>query len=320
MTTIQRYPYRGEADFESLAHLINTCDAVDKLEQGISIAELRDSYNSGDPEKILKNICLWKDTDDRLIGYSQLRITEPSQLIEGNLHFIIHPNDRSDNLESQIFDWSKLRLQEVNTETGVPVKLCCDLHEHDRYRTTIIKQHGFTIDRYFLRLERSLSESIPEAKFPNGFTLGFVNGERDAEAVVDLYNNSFIDAWNFHPLTVDDLKRRFDNKTNRRELDLVAVGSDGTLVTWFLANFSPSQNERNGRKEGWIEFLGTRRGFRKMGLGRAMLLSGLHQLKKIGLETARMCVDTENPSNALNLYESVGFSKLSTIIHCSQDI
>jgi mycothiol synthase len=320
MTTIQRYPYRGEPDFESLAHLINTCDAVDKLEQGISIAELRDSYNSGDPEKILKNICLWKDTDDRLIGYSQLRITESSQLIEGDLHFIIHPNDRSGNLASQIFDWSKQHLQEVNTETGVPIKLCCYLHEHDRYRTTIIKQYGFIIDRYFLRLERSLSESIPDATFPNGFTLGFVNGDLDAEAVVDLYNNSFIDAWNFHPLTVDNLKRRFNNKTYRRELDLVAVGSDGTFVTWFLANFSPAQNERNGRKEGWIEFLGTRRGFRKMGLGRAMLLSGLHQLKKIGLETARMCVDTENPSNALNLYESVGFSKLSTIIHCSQDI
>jgi mycothiol synthase len=135
-----------------------------------------------------------------------------------------------------------------------------------------------------------------------------------------LYNNSFIDAWNFHRLTVDNLKHRLNKKTYRQELDLVAVGSDRAFVTWFLPNFSPSQNERNGRKEGWIEFLGTRRGFRKMGLGRAMLRSGLHQLKKMGLETARMCVDTENPSNALNLYESVGFIKLSTIIHCSQDI
>jgi mycothiol synthase len=70
MTIIQRHPYRGEPDFESLAHLINTCDAVDKLEQGTSIAELRDSYNSSNPEKILKNICLWKDVDERLIGYS----------------------------------------------------------------------------------------------------------------------------------------------------------------------------------------------------------------------------------------------------------
>ncbi len=210
-------------------------------------------------------------------------------------------------MTGSIFSWLFLRL-------------CIELHEHDLYRTSIIKKQGFTIDRYFHRLERSLSESIPEAIFPNGFTLGFVNSDRDAEAVVDLYNNSFIDAWNFHPLTVDNLKRRFNHKRYKRELDLVAVRSDGTLVTWFLANFSSEQNERNGHKEGWIEFLGTRRGFRKMGLGRAILLSGLHQLKKIGLETARMCIDTENPSNALNLYESVGFSKLSTIIHCTQDI
>jgi mycothiol synthase len=79
---------------------------------------------------------------------------------------------------------------------------------YDRYRTTIITERGFIIDRYSYRLERSLSESIPEARFPNGFKLGFVNRDRDVEAVVDLYNNSFIDAWNFHPLTVDNLKRR----------------------------------------------------------------------------------------------------------------
>lgn len=316
MTTIERHPYRGEPDFESLAHLINTCDGVDKLEQGTSIAELRDSYNSSNHQ----NICLWKDIDDRLIGYAQISITESSQLIEGNLYFTIHPNDRSDHVESQIFDWGKLRLRELNTQTGVPLKLCCELHEHDQYRMTVIRQREFTIDRYFHRLERSLCESIPEAIFPDGFRLGFVNGERDAQSVADLYNNSFIDAWGFHPLTVDNLKSRYDNKGYKRELDLAIVGADGTFVSWFLANFSPERNERNRRKEGWIEFLGTRRGFRKMGLGRAILLSGLHQLKKAGLETARMCVDTKNPSNALNLYESVGFSKLSIIIICSQDI
>ena len=39
-----------------------------------------------------------------------------------------------------------------------------------------------------------------------------------------------------------------------------------------------------------------------------MLLAGLHHLKASGVDNARLNVDAENPSGALRLYESVGFS------------
>lgn len=58
--------------------------------------------------------------------------------------------------------------------------------------------------------------------------------------------------------------------------------------------------------------LGTRRGFRKIGLGRAILLAGLHRLKAEGLETALLGVDTDNPTGATRLHESVGFRILHT--------
>jgi len=34
-------PYAGEADLEAIANLINACDAVDQLDEGISVSELR---------------------------------------------------------------------------------------------------------------------------------------------------------------------------------------------------------------------------------------------------------------------------------------
>jgi ribosomal protein S18 acetylase RimI-like enzyme len=60
--------------------------------------------------------------------------------------------------------------------------------------------------------------------------------------------------------------------------------------------------------------LGTRRGFRRIGLGRAMLLAGLNQLKIAGMEMAKIGVDADNPNGALQLYESVGFRKVHTNI------
>src|SRR3712207_8299806 len=51
------------------------------------------------------------------------------------------------------------------------------------------------------------------------------------------------------------------------------------------------------------------RSYRKIGLGRALLLAGLHRLKADGMETAALGVDAENPTGALGLYESTGFMK-----------
>jgi len=52
-----------------------------------------------------------------------------------------------------------------------------------------------------------------------------------------------------------------------------------------LCNYiNQPENVRSGRNEGWIKFLDTRRGFRKLGLGRAMLLAQMRQLKVAGVE------------------------------------
>ena len=67
-------------------------------------------------------------------------------------------------------------------------------------------------------------------------------------------------------------------------------------------------NEQKGVKEGWIGELGVIRGWRGVGLGRALLLYGMHSIREAGLDTAMLGVDTENPSGATGLYSSVGFA------------
>jgi ribosomal protein S18 acetylase RimI-like enzyme len=84
---------------------------------------------------------------------------------------------------------------------------------------------------------------------------------------------------------------------------------------------APSMDKaRTGRLEGWIGILGTRRGFRRIGLARAMLLRGLQQLKAAGMDTAKIGVDAENPLGARQLYESVGFQKLHTRLMYVKDL
>ena len=58
---------------------------------------------------------------------------------------------------------------------------------------------------------------------------------------------------------------------------------------------------------GWINDIGVLKPFRRRGIGTALMLRGLHELKKRGLEKALLYVDDENPTKAKNLYEKVGF-------------
>ena len=54
--------------------------------------------------------------------------------------------------------------------------------------------------------------------------------------------------------------------------------------------------------------MGVRRRYRKQGLGRALLSTGMQALQDQGMHWAMLGVDTENLTGALRLYEGAGFS------------
>jgi ribosomal protein S18 acetylase RimI-like enzyme len=98
----------------------------------------------------------------------------------------------------------------------------------------------------------------------------------------------------------------------RPELDLVAVAPDGTLAAFSYCTIEVANNQRLGVREGWVGDLGTRRGYRKRGLARALLSASMQAFKAAGMDTAKLGVDSQNPNGALQLYESVGFQKVET--------
>ncbi len=69
-----------------------------------------------------------------------------------------------------------------------------------------------------------------------------------------------------------------------------------------------AENERFGRRRGWIDSVSVRRPWRRRGVARALLVRGLATLRDRGLDEAVLGVDADNPTGALGLYESVGFA------------
>jgi ribosomal protein S18 acetylase RimI-like enzyme len=63
-----------------------------------------------------------------------------------------------------------------------------------------------------------------------------------------------------------------------------------------------------GVKRAWLDSVFTRRAWRRRGLARALMVRSFHLLRDRGMEVAALGVDAENPTGALGLYESLGFS------------
>jgi mycothiol synthase len=184
----------------------------------------------------------------------------------------------------------------------------------------MLEQHGFRAARYLMDMTRSLADPLPEPVLPQGFTLRHLAGPEEVPAWVELFNQSFIDHWDHQQVTVEERLHWFSESHYRPEHDLIAVADDGTFAAFCKCLVNPEQNQRTGRQEGTISLLGTRRGYRKIGLGRAMVLAGLHRLKAEGLEVAKLGVDAESETGATRLYASLGFETQRTFIVFTKNV
>lgn len=319
-TLIKDRPYAGESDLPAICDLLNLCDALEKLDDNYDLEALRLEFEHPDVDQT-NDLHLWEDESGRLIGFGQtwIRTIEDAtngKVLEGHLYFRVHPEAREGDLAGRMIRWGEERMRSLGQERALPVRIDGWGRQHETFTLSALERNGFAVVRYFFKMARPLNQPIPEPQLPAGYILRHVASDSDIAAWVAAFNNSFIDHWNHHPETIESHAHWLKNPNYKPERDLIAVAPDGTLAAFCFCTINSAENERNGKSEGWIEKLGTVRGYRQQGLGTALLLAGMRRLKEDGVETACLGVDTNNPSGALRLYEAVGFQPtLTTVVY-----
>ncbi|NER78210.1 MAG: GNAT family N-acetyltransferase [Leptolyngbya sp. SIO1D8] len=314
----QSHAYQSDADLAAIAQLINTCHITDELENRTSVTNLQESFTHPQFDATC-DLRLWRDGEGDLVAAAGLWRRPPETEVLGRLEFEIHPQVRGQGLENDIIAWAEQRLQEIGKELALPIVLHSGCRNSLQARQSLLVRSGFSPERYFFRLQRSLYDPIPAPKLPAGWKIRSVDSQKDAEAWVELFNQSFVDHWNHQPITLEAFHyyRRFS--TYDANLDLVIETQAGQLVTFCASKIDPEQNVRLGLKEGHVCLLGTRRGYRRLGLARSLLSESLQRLKAVGMDISTIGVDAQNPLGALALYESVGFQKVrSSTVFCKR--
>ncbi len=314
-----RYGTSAVKLFADIIDLVKLNEPSGQLDDDILVGELQSFVDSPDVDKA-RDLRLWRDTKGNLIGFGQLFISEHNDEIEGYLYFDVHPTQHDHTLGTEIFQWSEERLREVGQERALPLKLRSKSRDDKSDRRVLLEKQGFTTERCFLTMACSLEQPLSSSPVPTGFTLKRLSWERDLKAWVELFNESFIDHWNHHDLTVATARHWLNNPYYRPALNLMAVAPDGKLAAFCVGYINQDENTRNGWNEGWIKLLGTRRGFRKLGLGRAMLLAQMKQLKAAGVEQVKLGVDAQSLTSATRLYQSVGFYPVNTWLSYVKEI
>ena len=79
-----------------------------------------------------------------------------------------------------------------------------------------------------------------------------------------------------------------------------------------LNNIDVRGNLALGLNRGFTDPIAVRHAWRRRGLAKALIARSLVVLREKGVETAFLGVDTQNPNDALRLYESMGFVKVKS--------
>jgi mycothiol synthase len=296
--------YAGEQDLPLIAEMLNHCEDADQTGESSSVDELRQEFATPhfDPARDLQ---LWEDGDGALIGFGQLWIHNQATDPDSFLWYRVRPAARDGDLDEQIIAWAAERTRAAAQERGVRLRLRVSAISTEQARIDLLERSGFATDRYFYRMACPLEGPLAEPQLPAGFTVA--TGPYDAEMWARLFNESFIDHWNHQPISADEVTHQMSDPVYQPHLDLVAYAPDGRPAAFCWGSINIAENQRSGRNDGQIGLLGTRRGFRKIGLGRAMLLTGMRALKAAGADMAKLGVDADSPTGATRLYESVGF-------------
>jgi mycothiol synthase len=229
-----------------------------------------------------------------IVGYAMVWVEDPPTVFVSDQ--TVHPAHRGLGLSEILLELCAARA--VRAAGGAPANLGVWTHENDLERRALYGRHGFRYVRTFLRLEVDLAEPATVAFWPPGIAVRRFRRHRDEAAVHAASDEAFQDHWRPDTMDLDEwLAFRF--ATPDLDLDLWWVAWDGEEVAGSLLAFQTPLG-------GYIDSLSVRRPWRGRGLGRALLLEAFTELRRRGLPSAYLGVDSENPTGAMGLYESVG--------------
>ena len=293
-----------ESDIEAITSVYNQSMQGHPVHRGKTPAEMRlDTFDFEDFDPAGSWIC----HDEGIpIAYGDAIIERPSLSEDEEIGFIglhVVPSYRGKGIEEELVSRGL-----AFAEAGGVRRVRAYSFEGDVWRRMLLESFGFVSDRRFFSMVSMDGPREDADAAPEGVRFEYMMlreaKEEDLEVMVGILNESFREHYGFIPATVRELRSMRDAMEDL--LRITFAKEQDVIIGLCMSENSIKYNEEHGTREGWIDLVGVLKDHRRKGLGRAMIVDGMHWLVNQGITTIRLGVDAENRL-ALGLYTSLGF-------------
>lgn len=214
-------------------------------------------------------------------------------------------------IESEIIAWGVSVMQQRNAASGLPESLDHACSAANTQRIAILEQHGFQLQAVRTqRYTRQLDSPVDAPTLPPGFSIRPVRGEVELDQLVALHRAAFAS----DHMTRDERLAMMRAPLYAPELDLLAVAPDGELAAFCVCGF-----EDESRMHSYTDPIGTHPRYQRLGLGKAIVLTGLERLRAAGAMAAYLGTRSDNLAMQ-KLAEACGFVRVSEKVWLSKPV
>jgi ribosomal protein S18 acetylase RimI-like enzyme len=154
---------------------------------------------------------------------------------------------------------------------------------------------------YNVYFVRSLTSDLPEPMLPPGYTIRPARGKDDLDAYQSLVGFAAVNREHQQELFASD-----------EYSCLVVVSPHGEFAGYCESSICRAEWQGSGQRIGWIDYIETKAGQQKLGLGQAVLWAGLRRLRAWGADTAMLVTLSSNIA-ANRLYAKTGFERMAVV-------
>ncbi len=292
---------------EPLLTMINKAGRFDRFPQVFTMDELVAEF--AEPHFVAVEDGRVAYLDGALAGWSRVWHRPSDDRLERAYVFgTVDPAKRENGVGRALLTWGRDRaIERLRARSNdLPKFVRIDASEHIHAAHRLYHALGFRPVRWFEDLVRPLDD--PPALFqPAGVELIRWPSDR-VEELRQVRNQAFDDHWGSTGMSPEAWSHFLAGHGIRTDLSLAAVDEASGRIVGLAVNANyPDDEELLGRREGWIETVGTLASWRGRGVASALISSSISAFGAAGFTHAALNVDSASPTGAAGLYRKLGF-------------
>lgn len=304
--------FRNANDWSAIEKIIAASNITDHETVSDNAEDLEQRYTHM-PGMDYRQDLLFAEVDEQVIAYSRLAY---SQETTGRRIFNslgrVHPAWRGRGIGRAMLLYNENRGREKAAKMPSEGERVFQVNsaQGEIGAQALYQSLGFRPVRRTYYMVRPNLENIGPIALPEGLEVRPALPEH-YHAIWEAAAEAFQDHWGYSQQTESDYENWKASRLFQPHLWKVAWDR-GQVAGMVLSFIDDLENQQQHLRRGYTEDISVRKPYRRRGLAYALIQLSLQELKDRGLKDAALWVDTENTTNALRLYERLGYAPVKT--------